>query len=60
MVGNGYEMKSSSRDILFRLCNGSLQRISEFCLSYNPLHYILLFLRGNDGCKLGMEIGYRV
>ncbi|CAG8724129.1 9051_t:CDS:1, partial [Acaulospora morrowiae] len=49
MVDNDHEMEPSSQDILLRLRIGGLQRISEFYSSYDPLHYILLFPRGNDG-----------
>ncbi|CAG8598507.1 20118_t:CDS:2, partial [Racocetra persica] len=43
MVGNGHEVNLTSCDILLRTHDGNLQRISEFHLLYNPLHYILLF-----------------
>ncbi|CAG8661098.1 15996_t:CDS:2, partial [Acaulospora morrowiae] len=49
MVGDGHEVEPSSRDILLRLRSGGLQRILEFCPSYEPLYYVLLFSRGDDG-----------
>ncbi|GBB91115.1 hypothetical protein RclHR1_18230005 [Rhizophagus clarus] len=49
MVGNGYELHTTNRDILLRMHDGCLQRISEIHPSYDPLHYILLFPRGDDG-----------
>ncbi|CAG8720454.1 4649_t:CDS:2, partial [Acaulospora morrowiae] len=49
MIDDGHEMKPSSRDILLRLCSGGLQKILEFCSSYDSLHYVLLFPRGDDG-----------
>src|SRR6266498_3077564 len=46
MIGDGYDINLSNRDILLRLHNGGLQRISELHLSYDILHYILLFPGG--------------
>ncbi|CAG8793084.1 10109_t:CDS:1, partial [Acaulospora morrowiae] len=42
MVGDGHKVEPSSQDILLRLRSGGLQRISEFCPSYDPLHYVLI------------------
>ncbi|CAG8738640.1 1907_t:CDS:2, partial [Acaulospora morrowiae] len=49
IIGDSHEMEPFSQDILLRLCSGGLQRILEFCSSYDPLHYVLLFPKGNDG-----------
>src|SRR6266542_3474522 len=49
MIGDGYDINLSNRDILLRLHDGGLQRISEFHPSYDALHYILLFPGGDDG-----------
>jgi len=49
MVGDGHELHTANRDILLRMHDGDLQRISEIHPSYDPLHYILLFPRGDDG-----------
>ncbi|CAG8729517.1 7496_t:CDS:1, partial [Dentiscutata erythropus] len=48
MVDNGYEINSTNRNILLRLCNGSLQRISECHSLYDPLHYVLFLSEGDD------------
>ncbi|PKY59706.1 hypothetical protein RhiirA4_482684 [Rhizophagus irregularis] len=48
MVGDGYEVEPSNRDIVLNLCDGTLQRISELHPSYDPLQYVLLFPNGDD------------
>ena len=49
MVGDGHELHTANQDILLKMHDGNLQKISEIHPSYDPLHYILLFLRGDDG-----------
>lgn len=49
IIGNEQETTPSHRDIVLSLRDGSLQRISELHRSYIPLHYVLLFPRGEDG-----------
>ena len=49
MIGDGHDLNPSNRDILLRLRDGDLQRISELHPSYDPLHYVLLFPKGDDG-----------
>jgi len=49
MIGDGYDINPSNRDILLRLHNKGLQSISELYPSYDALHYILLFPKGDDG-----------
>ena len=49
MIGDGYDLDASNRDIILRMCDGGLQRISESHPSYDPLHYVLLFSQGDDG-----------
>ena len=39
----------SNRDIILHLHEGGLQHISELHRAYAPLHYVLLFPRGEDG-----------
>ncbi|GES88499.1 uncharacterized protein LOC112012066 [Rhizophagus clarus] len=56
MVGNGYELHTTNRDILLRMHDGCLQRISEIHPSYDPLHYILLFPRGDDGWHVDVPL----
>ena len=47
--GNGEEDVKSDRDIILRLVGGSLKRISHINPAYDPLHYVLLFPRGEHG-----------
>ena len=49
MIGDGQETQYQNRDIVLRPYEGGLQRISEIHPSYVPLHYILIFPRGEDG-----------
>ena len=50
MIGDGCDIEPSNRDILLsRQSERGLQKISELHPSYDPLHYVLLFLRGDDG-----------
>src|SRR3990170_7150158 len=56
MVGDGHELHPSNRDILLRLRDGGLQKISECHPSYDPLHYILLFPNGDDGWHLDISL----
>ncbi|CAG8542085.1 11616_t:CDS:2, partial [Racocetra persica] len=49
MVDDGHKVNLTSRDIILRTCDRNLQRISEFHPSYDPLYYILLFSKGDDG-----------
>ncbi len=49
MIGNGYDVNPSNRDILLRLRDRGLQKISELHPSYDPLHYVLLFPKGDNG-----------
>jgi len=43
MIGDGYNIDITNRNIHLRLRKGGLQRISETHPSYDPLHYVLLF-----------------
>ncbi|GES85174.1 transcriptional factor B3 [Rhizophagus clarus] len=56
MVGDGHELHTANRDILLKMRNGNLQRISEIHPSYDPLHYILLFPRGDDGWHVDIPL----
>ena len=49
MIGDGQEIEHQKRDIILRPYEGGLQRISEIHPSYAPLHYVLMFPRGEDG-----------
>jgi len=56
MIDNGHDLNPSNRDILLRLRDGGLQRISELHPSYDPFHYILLFLKGDDGWHINIPL----
>ncbi|RIA79147.1 hypothetical protein C1645_680001, partial [Glomus cerebriforme] len=49
MISDGYDVNLSNRDILLRLCNRDLQKISKLHPLYDPLHYVLLFPNGDNG-----------
>ena len=56
MIGDGNDINPTNRDICLRLHDGSLQRISETHPSYDPLHYVLLFPRGDDGWYINIPL----
>src|SRR5436190_23790223 len=56
MVGDGHELHVANRDILLRMRDGGLQRISEIHPSYDPLHYVLLFPNGDDGWHVDVPL----
>ncbi|PKC00614.1 hypothetical protein RhiirA5_382331 [Rhizophagus irregularis] len=56
MVGDGHELYIANRDILLQMHDGGLQRILEIHPSYDPLHYILLFPRGDDGWHVDVPL----
>ena len=56
MVGNGHELHVANCDILLRMRDGGLQRISEIHPSYDPLHYVLLFPNGDDGWHVDVPL----
>lgn len=43
------------KDIIVRKQSGALQRISSSNASYDPLHYVLLFPKGDFGWELNMK-----
>ena len=49
MIGDGQEVEHQNRDIILRPYEGGIQRISEIHCAYTPLHYVLIFPRGEDG-----------
>ncbi len=49
MVGDGTNVKGTTRDIIVKKIAGPLQRISILHPSYIPMHYVLLFPNGHDG-----------
>ncbi len=48
MIDNRYNINLSNWNIFLRLHDKALQRILKFYPSYNALHYILLFPKGDD------------
>jgi hypothetical protein len=49
IIGNNQETEIQKRDIVLYPYEGGVQRISEIHPSYIPLHYVLMFPRGEDG-----------
>ncbi len=56
IVGDSYNVDPSNWDILLKLHDGGLQRISELHLSYDSLHYVLLFPKGDDGWHIDISL----
>ena len=56
MIGDSCDVALSNRDILLHLHHGGFQRISEVHPSYDLLHYILLFLKGDDGWHVDISL----
>ncbi len=50
MPGDGYNEQEASRDIVLHARSGDLKRITETHCSYDPLHYVILFPRGEYNC----------
>ncbi|CAG8741012.1 17716_t:CDS:2, partial [Cetraspora pellucida] len=48
MIRDSQEHEPLSHDIVLQLHEGGLQRISEIHHAYEPLHYVLIFPRGED------------
>ncbi|CAI2194635.1 7234_t:CDS:1, partial [Funneliformis geosporum] len=48
MIEDGHEIEPLNRGILLKTREGGLQRISELHSSYDVLHYVLLFPKGDD------------
>ncbi|GBC08228.1 hypothetical protein RclHR1_00080005 [Rhizophagus clarus] len=56
MVGDGYSEDPTNRNIILKLHDGNLQRILETHPSYDPLHYVLLFPKGDDGWHINIPL----
>jgi len=56
MIGDGCDIEPSNRDILLSKHEGGIQKISELHPSYDPLHYVLLFPKGDDGWHTNLPL----
>ncbi|PKK57873.1 hypothetical protein RhiirC2_797252 [Rhizophagus irregularis] len=56
MVSDGHELHTANRDILLKMCDGNLQRISKIHPSYDLLHYVLLFSNGDNSCHMDVSL----
>ncbi|EFH45782.1 predicted protein [Arabidopsis lyrata subsp. lyrata] len=52
------DINPKPRDVVLQANSGGFQRISELHPSYLPLQYPLLFPYGEDGFRLGIDIGF--
>ena len=48
---------ANAREVRVNLRGGGLKIISEYNPAYDPLHYVLLFPRGEQGWELGIPLG---
>ncbi len=55
MPGDGYT--GEHRDIVFCMRDGGVRRINELNPAYMPLHFPLLFSRGELGWQVGIPHG---
>ncbi|XP_024009422.1 uncharacterized protein LOC112084504 [Eutrema salsugineum] len=53
-----FDVGIKTRDIVIESMSGRWKRISELHPAYLPLQYPLLFPYGEDGFRLGIDIGY--
>lgn len=58
LIPGDFEKSMENRDIILESSTGKLQRISELHPAYLPLQYPLLFPFGEDGFRLGIDIGF--
>lgn len=58
LIPGDFNMSLNTRDIIIQSRTGKLQRISELHPAYLPLQYPLLFPYGEDGFRLGIDIGF--
>ena len=49
MIGDEQETEHQNCDIILQPHEGGMQRISEIHCAYAPLHYVLIFPRGENG-----------
>ncbi|XP_024006634.1 uncharacterized protein LOC112083134 [Eutrema salsugineum] len=58
LIPGDFNMLTEKRDIVIQSKSGGLYCISELHPAYLPLQYPLLFPYGEDGFRLGIDIGY--
>lgn len=58
LIPGDFTIGLHERDILIESKTGGLKRISELHPAYLPLQYPLLFPYGEDGFRLGIDIGF--
>ncbi|XP_010484962.1 PREDICTED: uncharacterized protein LOC104763262 [Camelina sativa] len=58
LISGDFNSGVFKRDIVIESRSGGLQRISELHPAYLPLQYPLLFPYGEDGYRLGIDIGF--
>ena len=56
IIGDSFDIDPSNRDILLKLHDRGLQRISELHPLYDPLQYVLLFPKGDDSWHLNIPL----
>ncbi|CAN7047919.1 unnamed protein product [Brassica oleracea var. botrytis] len=58
LIPGDFEKSMENRDIILESSTGKLQRISELHPAYLPSQYPLLVPFGEDGFRLGIDIGF--
>lgn len=58
LIPGDFNIGLNTRDIIIESRSGKLHRISELHPAYLPLQYPLLFPYGEDGFRLGIDIGF--
>ncbi|PKY29221.1 hypothetical protein RhiirB3_445768 [Rhizophagus irregularis] len=56
MISDGHKLHTANCDILLKMRDGNLQRISKIHLSYDLLHYVLLFPNGDNSCHMDISL----
>lgn len=58
LIVGDFNVDMEKRDIIIESKSGKLQRTSELHPAYLPLQYPILFPYGEDGFRLGIDIGF--
>lgn len=58
LIPGDFDVGMNTRDIILESHTGGLHRISELHPAYLPLQYPLLFPYGEDGFRVGIDIGF--